>query len=245
MHRVLKKDGLVARFNFTSGCSRSVSVSGDVYPFAHHFHSVRFRAERGSAFGGDENEVTHEIGFGGNTFECERADLVLKAGHLANDLAKYYAARMKEFLDPHSSYQALRNAFMDKDFEDAFEVVVFQPLSNDKRFVVKSSMAREHAPKAMTVLDMLHTFPAFEDVKAKLKEASEGSESAWDSPEMDILRVVFNGSESWTGLVGKLPENHGMEDRSVLMLKVLEENAKAFDKKGLFTTLKERYGKNR
>lgn len=245
MHRLIKRDGLVASVGFNQYSNQSVQISGEVYPFAQRFHSVRFKAQRGGDFIEDPQAVSFECGFGGNTFKGEQFDLLLKAGQLASDLAKYYASRLEEFCDPATAFSALNAAFKEGDFAAALEVLVMVPKTKNKANLVDSPESRKFAQKKMCVMDLAYQLPKFLCILEKLDEAADGSEEAWDSVEVDILRVFFNASDSWRTLNDRIPEEADFTYRAKVMRQVMSEGVSDFRNKGLFTALQESYGDNK
>lgn len=241
MRRIIKRDGLVVDLQFSHFADKKVSIKGDVYPFAQRFHSARLSVERGSTFGSDENEVRCECGFGGNTYDAESFDLMLKAGQLASDLGKYYTSRMKEMMVPSVAMGALECAFREKDFVTLYESVALLPLSNLPIYKIEQSMTRNFTPTAMTALDMIFAFPNFDDLLVRLEEAAGGDESAWESPEVSTLLVLFTGSGSWDTLKDRLGDNSDFSERARVMREAIFETSMDYFEHGMFTTLKKRY----
>lgn len=93
-----KRVGTVSvRINAESNVNGS-RVSGEVYPFGKHFHSVRFSAIREYDFGAQRvTPAEPEIGFGGNQFKGEKAARMLKAAEVAYEQACYYADLINDF----------------------------------------------------------------------------------------------------------------------------------------------------
>lgn len=242
MLRTIKRDGLVAKLSLIQYGDNNCVVDGEVYPFAKRFHSARVRVERGSRLGSEGDEVKYSAGFGGNTYEGLQFDLMLKAGQMAADLGKYYAARMEGLLDPSTALSAIENAYQDQDFEGLFETVFMLPLRNDDRFKIKESMIRNLVPCSMTAVDLLMAFPESKHLMQTLKAAGQGDENAWDSPEVNILKMVFSAAQCWDNLSNELGEDPTFDHRANVMLEAIERAGVEVLECGLLTTLRKLYG---
>lgn len=91
-----KRIGSVAVSVSVTNDKRSVRVRGEVYPFAHRFHSVRFRVHSRNA-----GEVEGELGFSGSSQDLEASARMIEAAQIAHSQASYYKDLMKALSSNH------------------------------------------------------------------------------------------------------------------------------------------------
>lgn len=82
--------------------SSGIAISGNVYPFANMFYSVKFEAsaEICSYKNNGSPEVKSGVGFGGNTFLSEQAVLIVQASQIALRMASQYGEKFRALSVP-------------------------------------------------------------------------------------------------------------------------------------------------
>lgn len=142
-------------------------LRGNVFPFADHFHSVRFEvSDHGTA-----------IGFGGNIFKNGMGTKIVEAAVIAQAQVSHFSSLLEELRSCKGEFAAVIEEMKEGNYAMAGIILSMIPDAAEEELLPKAKDSLPEGSKAVSVVTAVMEHPSFKPAFALLDKSNQEVEA--------------------------------------------------------------------